>query len=92
MVSAGWGLSWDPGVFVRGMVFNLSESRFNRTCAEAQILHCSVLQVQLARQMEKSAKEFGEWRKSREKEVMQLRRQVSTVARICLSSTTVPHH
>lgn len=30
------------------------------------------------RQMEKSSRDFTDWRKEREKEVMQLRRQVST--------------
>ena len=38
---------------------------------------CAVLQVSLMRQMEKSTKDFADWRKEREKEVMQLRRQVS---------------
>ena len=34
------------------------------------------LQVSLMRQMEKSTRDFADWRKEREKEVMQLRRQV----------------
>ena len=36
-----------------------------------------LLQVSLMRQMEKSTRDFADWRKEREKEVMQLRRQVS---------------
>ena len=31
------------------------------------------------RQMERSTKDFADWRKEREKEVMQLRRQVGTL-------------
>ena len=38
------------------------------------------LQVTLMRQMEKSTRDFADWRKEREKEVMQLRRQVSIIA------------
>ena len=34
------------------------------------------VQVSLMRQMEKSHKDFLDWRKEREKEVLQLRRQV----------------
>ncbi len=34
------------------------------------------LQVSLMRQMERSTRDFADWRKEREKEVMQLRRQV----------------
>ena len=38
----------------------------------------TLLQVGLVRQMERSQKEFQDWRREREREVMQLRRQVST--------------
>ena len=41
-------------------------------------------QVNLMRQMEKSTRDFADWRKEREKEVMQLRRQVRLVAKLLL--------
>ena len=45
----------------------------------ACVEHCdTLLQVGLVRQMERSQKEFQDWRREREREVMQLRRQVST--------------
>lgn len=40
------------------------------------------------RQMEKSTKDFADWRKEREKEVMQLRRQVSACPAFFFSSLT----
>ena len=42
------------------------------------------VQVSLMRQMEKSTRDFGDWRKEREKEVMQLRRQVSLASKFHL--------
>lgn len=48
-------------------------------CRLACVEHCvTLLQVGLVRQMERSQKEFQDWRREREREVMQLRRQVST--------------
>ena len=41
-----------------------------------QVGMIGALQVSLMRQMEKSTRDFADWRKEREKEVMQLRRQV----------------
>ena len=51
------------------------------------------MQVSLMRQMEKSTRDFADWRKEREKEVMQLRRQVSLASNFhpvcqCPASTT----
>lgn len=44
------------------------------------------MQVSLMRQMERSTRDFADWRKEREKEVMQLRRQVSLASKShCLS-------
>ena len=37
---------------------------------------CAALQVQLMKHMENSQKEFQQWRKQRERELMTLRRQV----------------
>lgn len=41
------------------------------------------------RQMEKSTRDFADWRKEREKEVMQLRRQVGVWLHACLSAVLV---
>ena len=43
-----------------------------------------MLQVNLMRQMEKSTRDFADWRKEREKEVMQLRRQVRHASELSL--------
>ena len=48
------------------------------------------LQVGLIRQMERSQKEFQDWRREREREVMQLRRQVST-CQLCLQHCSQQH-
>lgn len=55
------------------------------------------LQVSLMRQMEKSTRDFADWRKEREKEVMQLRRQVRAhtlpLHHICLMKpANIPEH
>ena len=56
--------------------------------------HAWYVQVSLMRQMEKSTRDFADWRKEREKEVMQLRRQVSPASNFHLvyycSTFTVP--
>ena len=53
------------------------------------------LQVSLMRQMEKSTRDFADWRKEREKEVMQLRRQVRNApksTRQCPAFSAVMQH
>ena len=44
---------------------------------------CAALQVQLMKQMENSQKEFQQWRKQRERELMTLRRQVHFPPHVC---------
>lgn len=53
-----------------------------------------MMQVSLMRQMEKSTRDFADWRKEREKEVMQLRRQVSRASQAspCMSALCSEHN
>ncbi|KAL3131725.1 hypothetical protein ABBQ38_007446 [Trebouxia sp. C0009 RCD-2024] len=53
------------------------KARSEETCARlnSDILSIKQQKVSLMRQMEKSTRDFADWRKEREKEVMQLRRQ-----------------
>ena len=46
--------------------------------------HVWCMQVSLMRQMERSTRDFADWRKEREKEVMQLRRQVGLMSKFTL--------
>lgn len=51
-------------------------------------INIGTVQVSLMRQMEKSTRDFADWRKEREKEVMQLRRQASLASKFhtCMSA------